>query len=192
MTGAQSSEELPDRLRRWGRRALIAAVVVIAVVVLCYMGAAFLPRWWSHRIGAQAGGSFGAGIALGLFYGFVFTALPLLLLVWAFARRHSWKVRGWTVVVAALLATPNLLTLGVVLGSGGAAHAGERTLDVDAPGFRASSLIGAIAVLVAFFLVGYLVASRRRSRWRVEGLREELRRREDPQAEPEPPGAPET
>jgi hypothetical protein len=102
------------------------------------------------------------------------------------------EVRGWTLVVAALLATPNLLTLGVVLGSGGAAHAGERTLDVDAPGFRASSLIGAIAVLVAFFLAGHLVASRGRSRRRVEGLREKIRRREHPQAEPEPPGAPQT
>ena len=54
---------------------------------------------------------------------------------------------------------PNLLTLGIAIGSGHAAHAGERTLDVDAPGFRGASLAGVIGGAFAVAAVKYLLAS---------------------------------
>ena len=75
----------------------------------------------------------------GLFYGFVFTVLPIALIVWGIRKRRS--VRAWLFIVggAVLFALPNLFTLGIVLGRNGAAHAGERTLDVEAPGFRGAS-----------------------------------------------------
>ena len=81
-------------------------------------------------------GSIRPGSSLGVFYGFLFTLLPLLVLAWAVRKRRSWK--AWLVLRAAaiVLALPNLFTLGIVLGRGNAAHAGERTLDVEAPGFR--------------------------------------------------------
>lgn len=189
-------QEPHDGLRRFGKRVLLALGIVAVLIVLGYAGAAFMPRWWSHRIADQAGGSFAAGIALGLFYGAVFTALPLALLRWAFRKRRRVKMWLWSALVAALLAAPNLLTLGVVLGTGDAAHAGERTLDVDAPGFRASSLIGALVVAAALIALEYLVRTRRWSRDRARGLREELRRRDEPFEEPAettgttlPPGA---
>ena len=59
---------------------LIFVAFGIAVLVL-FAASAFLPRWWSHRIGNQADGSFTNGIGLGLFYGFTFTLLALVLLV---------------------------------------------------------------------------------------------------------------
>ncbi len=68
------------------------------------------------------------------------------------------------IVVAAVLAIPNLMTLGIVLGRGNAAHAGERTLDVEAPAFRGASLAGALIALAMGAFVGYLVASRERAR----------------------------
>ncbi|MFF2028266.1 hypothetical protein ACFVW2_41680, partial [Streptomyces sp. NPDC058171] len=43
-----------------------------------------------------------------------------------------------------------VLTLSVVLGGNSAAHAGERIMDVDAPGFRGASLAGAIIGVVLF------------------------------------------
>ena len=46
-----------------------------------FAASAFLPRWWSHRIGNQADGSFTNGIGLGLFYGFTFTLVALVVLV---------------------------------------------------------------------------------------------------------------
>jgi uncharacterized membrane protein YccC len=82
--------------------------------------------------------------------------------------------------VAILLALPNLLTLGIVLGSGKAAHAGERTLDVDAPGFRGATLGAVIAAVIAFLLWEYLMYSRRRARDQVHRLRAQLKAREQP------------
>jgi hypothetical protein len=56
------------------------------------------------------------------------------------------------------------MTLGIVLGSGNAAHAGERTLDVEAPAFRWASFAGALAAVAVVLYVSYLVVSRRRAR----------------------------
>jgi hypothetical protein len=143
---------------------LLAAGVVIVLVVL---GSAFVPRWWAHRVGDYANESFTRGIGAGLVLGFVFTLLPLAV-AWNGVRRiHSWRGKALVLVAAAILAAPNLLTLSVVVGTGNAAHAGDRTLDVEAPGFRGASLAGAIvgAALVAAPI--YLLSKRRRDRARV-------------------------
>jgi hypothetical protein len=142
------------------RRAALALVVSGVVVALVLLGAAFLPRWWAQRVADQVEGSFASGTTLGLFYGFVFTIIPLIVLWISMRLFRSWKPRIALVVVAAVLAAPNLLTLGIVLGTGSGAHAGDRTLDVEAPFFRGATLIGA---LIATALVGsawYLVSGR--------------------------------
>ncbi len=88
------------------------------------------------------------------------------------------EVLGRGVRVAVLLALPNLLTLGIVVGSGKGSHAGQRTLDVDAPGFRGAVLAGVIAAVVVFVLWEYLRYSRRRARDQVQRLRVELKERD--------------
>ena len=183
---------LERRRRRetWAKHALVTIGVIVFLIVAGLIGAAFLPRWWAHRIGAQVGGGIGLGIALGLFYGFVFTALPVAILRWAFRKRRPFK--NWLIwlAVAIVVALPNLLTLGIVLGTGKASHAGERTLDVEAPDFRASSLAGAILAVAAIALWEYLRLSRRRARHQVDELRQELSAREAEQAAkptPDPP-----
>ena len=158
----------------WMRGAVVAALGAGAVVLAVLLGSAFVPRWWSHRIADQAQGNFTAGISLGLFYGFVFTLLPLLVLRFAFRKRRRLQTWGIWLVVALVLALPNLVTLGIVLGTGNAAHAGERTLDVEAPGFRTSTLLGAVLAVAGFLGVEYLLAGRRRSRRRLDSLEEEL------------------
>lgn len=162
----------------WVRRLLITLGAAVLIVVVILLGAAFLPRWWAHRVAAQSGGNFTAGIALGLAYGFFFTAVPLAVLQWAFRKRRP--LRRWATMVGAalLLAVPNLLTLGIVVGTGNAAHAGERTLDVEAPGFRAATLAGVISAAAVFLVGGYLLTSRRRTRERMERMSAELRSRE--------------
>ena len=134
-------------------------------------------------VGAQSGGHFTAGIALGVTYGFIFTVIPLAVVWWAFRKRRSLRI--WTLLVAAalLLALPNLLTLGIVVGTGGAAHAGERTLDVDAPGFRNATLAGAIVAALVFLVGGYLLRSRRRTKDELRAMREELESRDEERAE---------
>ncbi len=171
----------------WAKRALITILAIVFLVGAGLLGAAFLPRWWAHRIGDQANGSFTGGILVGIFYGFVFTLLPLAMLRFTFHRRRPWKTWAAMFGVAILLAVPNLLMLGIVLGSGKAAHAGERTLDVDAPGVRGASLGGAIAALLAFLLWEYLRYSRRRARDQVGRLRAELKARDEAaDSRPEP------
>lgn len=173
----------PEQGRRKPRPLTVIVVVVLASVALI-AGSAFLPRWWSHRIADQANGSFTSGVGLGLFYGFAFTLLALGVLWFGVRRITSWKGRLILLGVALLIASPNLLTLGIVLGPGSAAHAGERTLDVDAPGFRASSLIGAIVAALVVLAVGLLLRSRRRSKEDAAVLRKELDAARRPPTEP--------
>jgi hypothetical protein len=161
--------------------------VGVGVILLgVWIGAAFIPRWWAHRIGDQVQGSIPAGITLGLVYGFLFTVLPLLVVLWAVRKRRSWRTYLGFLGVAVLLALPNLFTLGIVVGRGNAAHAGDRTLDVEAPGFRGGSLAGAIAAAVLLLGIAYLLGSRRRTREELDRLRAEATPTEPPPATPEP------
>ncbi|HJR95481.1 MAG TPA: hypothetical protein VJ807_08595 [Gaiellaceae bacterium] len=148
----------------WGRRAFWAGVVVVLVLLGGLIASATVPRWWAQRVGDQVDGSITQGTLLGLFYGFVFTLLPIAVLVLILRWRSTWRWVVFAVVLALILALPNLMTLGIVLGRGNAAHAADRTLDVDAPAFRGGTLAGAIlaALLIAF--VAYLLVSRNRAR----------------------------
>lgn len=147
-------------------RNVLVAIAVLAL--LAFLSAAFLPRWWAHRIGHQVNGSLSLGITLGLFYGFVFTLLPLLVAHWAFHKRRPWKTWGALGVLILVLAAPNLLTLGIVIGNGNAAHAGERTLDVDAPGYRDATLAGAVTAVLILVLGEYALRAHRRSKRELE------------------------
>jgi hypothetical protein len=167
------------RRPRWVRQLLITVGLALLVVVGVFLGAAFLPRWWAHRVGAQSSGNFTAGIALGLTYGFVFTVVPLAVVWWAVRKRRSFRVWAMLLAAAIVLALPNLLTFGIVVGTGDAAHAGERTLDVDAPGFRNATLAGVIAAALLFVVGGYLLRSRRRTKEQLRSMRDELESREE-------------
>lgn len=177
-TQAQAAPARPPQ-KPLGQRLLLLGGIIVAAVVIYFIAAATIPRWWAHRIGDQVDGSGTAGVGLGLFYGFVFTFLPLLVLSFALVRRRSWKLRAWLLAGAVVLALPNLFTLGIVLGTGSAAHAGERTLDVDAPYFRGSTLAGVVVGALAVVGVRYLLVSRRRHKQREGELRGELRTREE-------------
>ena len=186
----QTSDE--PRLRVWAKRALVALVVVGLLVLAGFLAAAFIPRWWAHRIGDQVNGSIVGGIFLGLFYGFVFTALPLFVLWRGFRRRRRWQVWAGWLGAAVVLALPNLFLLGIVLGSGNAAHAGDRTLDVEGPGFRGGSLAGAIVAVVVFVLLQYVLISGRRHRGEVRRLKQRLKTAEqagEAADQPPPPSA---
>ncbi len=159
----------------WKRYVTLAVLGIVLLLFAYLLAVAFLPRWWAHRIGDLAGGRFSRGTGWGLFYGIVFTFVPLLVLRQAF-RDVSWKVRGILLAAAVVLATPNLLTLGVVLGTGKAAHAGERILDVEAPAFRAASLVGAIGATVVAVGAFVLLSAGRRDTRKLKELKSEQQR----------------
>ncbi|MFT4188267.1 MAG: hypothetical protein QM621_06755 [Aeromicrobium sp.] len=175
---APSTPSGGSRIKRWMEHAALAVAVLLLGYIAYRMALAFLPRWWAQQIAQRVDGSFTQGAWWGLFYGFVFTVVPLLLLAQTRRRFISWPWKGAVALVAVVLATPNWLTLSVVLGSSRAAHAGERILDVDGPGFRAASAIGAgAAVLVAVAVISASMLAARRRR-QVKDLRRQLDERE--------------
>lgn len=165
----------PQHHVNWPRRLALLGIAVVVAVVVALVLSAVVPREWAQAVGGQADGGLLSGTGLGLFYGFVFTLLPLLVLWLVIRLRRSmrWWVGGLLVAVA--LAIPNLMTLSIVLGTGNAAHAGERILDVEAPGFRGGSLVGALVAAAVTAFVVYTVQARRRARRRADRLEDEVR-----------------
>lgn len=142
------------------RRVIAIVLVIIALVVFYFIAAAFIPRWWAQRMGDAIDGKLSTGSLLGVCFGLVFTFLPLGLLWLTMRRPMRWKTRVAWLVLAAVLAAPNLMTLGVAIGTGSGAHAGQRTMDVQAPMFRGATAIGALVAAVIF--IAMVVVYRRR------------------------------
>ncbi|NMN94967.1 permease [Antrihabitans stalactiti] len=162
----------------WIRRAILAAVVLVILVVMYFALSAFIPRWWGIKIGNIANQSFTRGIGTGLVIGAVCTFVPLFLLLIGglrFRKRGGKVIGGIAVVLAFIAAIPNLMTLTIVLGSGNGAHSGQRSLDVEAPGFRGASLVGAIVAVLAWIAVAFFV-----TRYKVRG--KQLRKARDREA----------
>lgn len=181
MTAPSRNRAASSREPTRGRKVLIAVLAVAGAFVLYLIGAAVIPRWWAQRVANVVDGRLTVGGLFGLFIGLVFTAAPLLAALTVVRFRtegRTWKGwLGWLAVIA-VLAIPNLMTLGIVTGNSNAAHAGDRILDVSAPGFRVWSLVGAILAVVAVAGVWYLASSRRRSRRKASEYRDELRGRD--------------
>ncbi len=157
-----------DAAKLWLRRAIGAVAVVAVLVIVYFILAAIVPRWWAERLGRVIDGSMLTGTGLGLAVGFVCTLVPLLLLIFAARRIRSHPaLAGVAAVLAVIAAIPNLLTLTVVLGGGNASHAGERILDVDGPMFRGASAVGAVVgavVAIALPVLGSVLRKKRASR----------------------------
>ena len=176
----ESDSQVPEPVRGTDRpnrgRQFFFLVIGLAVVAIAYLvGAAVVPRWWAQRVSNVIDGRLLFGNLLGFSVGFVFTLMPLLVLYIGWRFKKSWKRALGFIVVAVVLAAPNLMTLGIVIGSGNAAHAGERILDVDGPGFRGGSLVGAIVSLVVGFGLIWLIGSRRRNKRKAGELAAELK-----------------
>jgi uncharacterized membrane protein (DUF485 family) len=169
----------------WVKRLVLAVVLLAAAYVGFRVSAAFFPRWWAHRVGDQVNDSLTRGTLWGLFYGFVFTFIPVLLLFQIRKRFFNWTWRIVVAVIALLLAAPNWLTLSVVAGDSKAAHAGERIFDVEAPGFRAGTLGGVVGgAVLAIIITGTSMQMKRRKNEvkRLRGERDELKRAQSDQA----------
>jgi len=143
--------------RNWKKTLILAGVALVLLVAAYFILNAFIPRWWSQRIGNAVHGSFTTGTLLGLSIGFIFTLVPLLVLTLALRPRTHWKWRvGW-LALTLVLASPNLCTLSVVAGGGSGAHAGQRTMDVNAPAFRGASLVGLLLGAALYGVLMYFI-----------------------------------
>lgn len=163
------TETTPTGKERDVRRTLIViAGAGLLLVATFFFAVSVLPRWWAQRVGDQVDGSLTTGLILGVMYGFLCTIFPIAVLGFvARFKRRSWI--AWLVGsgLAVVLASPVLVTLGIVLGTGDAAHAGDRTLDVEAPWFRGGMLIGVLSAFAVSVWVWWEARSGSRARARA-------------------------
>lgn len=147
--------------RDWKKTLVLGGIALVLLIAAYFILGAFIPRWWSQRIGSAVHGSLTTGTVLGLAIGFTFTVVPLFVLTLALRPRTAWKLRVTWIVLALILAAPNLCTLTVTAGNGSGAHAGQRTMDVNAPAFRGASLAGALIALGVYLIVMFFMLRRR-------------------------------
>ncbi len=153
--------DAPQRKRRsLSSRFVLLAVALFGFLLLWWIVEEFLPRWWAFQVGDTVDGSTARGVLLGLACGAAFTALPLYALRYPMRSGIRWSRRLLMAVGVLALALPNLLTLGIELGSDAAALYGRRIFDISAPGFRGASLFGALTALVATLVQRLAVAGR--------------------------------
>lgn len=169
------------RLSGWRIRLIGFAVIAVTLVISYFFLAAFLPRWWAQRIGDQADGSLMKGSWLGIGYGALFTLIPLLLValgITVFRRMGAATLRIRAIaallllLIAAVSAAPNLITLAIVTGDSHAAHAGEQILNVEGPGYRGGTLIGVIVTALVYALTTVGLMAWRRGRHKRKHERE--------------------
>jgi ABC-type multidrug transport system permease subunit len=178
-----------QKKRNWGVKIILILVALLVAAAAYFILGAILPRWWSDVIAGQIRRDLGASVLVGMFYGFVFTFIPLLVAWQATRKAVSWPWKIVILLVAVAIATPNLLTAGIAFGSTESAHAGQRTLSVDAGFFTTWTAVSAIAAVVVFIGVTILWALWRRRGKQMKALRqaETERMRAAKQAEAERP-----
>ena len=172
-----------------GAKIILVLVFLLVAVAAWFILGAILPRWWSDVIAGQIRRDLGASVLVGMFYGFVFTFIPLLVAWQATRKAVGWPWKSAIVLLAVAIATPNLLTAGIVFGSTESAHAGQRTLSVDAGFFTTWTAISAVAAVVVFIAVTIMWSIWRRRGKQVKALRqaenERIKANTNRNAEPE-------
>lgn len=157
--------------RSVGRRIVAWLILLVVLVVLALVAASMLPRWWGQFTGNLSDGGLWRSVWWGLAFGFLFTYLPVLVLVALFRRWRHWKAPVFLLVLAVVLALPNLMTLWIVFGTNEAAHDAERTWSTTAPYFAAMTGWGALAGVVIGITTELLWRSWRRRGRRLKALR---------------------
>ena len=161
-----------QKKRNTGVKIVLILVAVLVAVAAYFILGAILPRWWADVIAGQVRRDLGASVLVGMFYGFVFTFIPLLVAWQATRKPVSWPWKIVIVLVAVAISTPNLLTAGIAFGSTESAHAGQRTLSVDAGFFTTWTAISAVAAAIVFIAMTILWALWRRRGKQMKVLRQ--------------------
>src|SRR3954453_19826574 len=75
----------------WLFRTILGAGVVVILVVGYLIASVTVPLYWAKSLGSQIGEQLGNSIPLGMFYGFVFSFIPVLV-AW---QAHHKKLNKW-------------------------------------------------------------------------------------------------
>ncbi|TWS21448.1 hypothetical protein FK529_02300 [Tsukamurella asaccharolytica] len=155
-----------DAARLWLRRGIGLLVVALMLVIVYFVGAAFIPRWWGNTVGNWVDNSFSRGVGMGLSFGFVCTAITVWLLVLAAGQlRHHPAIAAVAAFLGVVASIPNLMTASIALAISSAAQAGRESMNVRAPGFRGATLWGCIIGLIVALaiVIGLIVWKRGRA-----------------------------
>lgn len=120
-TGTPATAAARRKMPVWLARTIIGAAAAIVLVIAYFIASVTVPLAWATSIRDQTGGKLGNAIPLGMFYGFVFSFVPVLVGWQSHHKRLNKGVRIALLVVAVLLTIPNLLTLAVLYGTTGSA-----------------------------------------------------------------------
>jgi hypothetical protein len=168
------AQESPAKKANRAARIILVVVALVVLAIAYFALAAILPVWWANVIRNQVQGNLGAGILVGMFYGFFFTFVPLLVAWQATRKSVSWPWKLAFLVAAVALASPNLLTASIMFGSSQAAHNGQRILGTEATWFPMWTQISAMAA-AAIFVVGLILWRV----WRQRGMKMKALKRAD-------------
>lgn len=156
-----------EAAKKWLRRAIVAAVLILVLIGAYFALAAYLPRKWADTLVGWVGTDGGTlkGTVFGLGIGFLCAGLPLLIL-WFAAKRAASHPKVATILglIAVVVAVPNLMTLAVAIGTGSGANYARTKLDQNAAGFRWSTLIGVVIGVVAAIALAIFLEVQRRKR----------------------------
>jgi hypothetical protein len=119
-------------------------VVAAIVLVVFWLLARYLPGWWAETVGGVVRGVFSLGAWWGLFFGTVFTLLPVIVIGQTIRRWDGWEPPVLLTGLGLVLAAPNWLTLWVAVGPNRSAQAAKLVLDAEAPGFGGGTAWGAL------------------------------------------------
>jgi hypothetical protein len=87
--------QVPARKKRnWGVKIILILVALLVAVAAYFILGAILPRWWSDVVAGQIRRDLGASVLVGMFYGFVFTFIPLAVAFQATHKAITWPFFG--------------------------------------------------------------------------------------------------
>ncbi|ALV45508.1 hypothetical protein MB46_08395 [Arthrobacter alpinus] len=101
----------------WLFRTILGVIIAVLLVVGYMVASVTVPLIWAKSIGNQIGNQLGNSIPLGMFYGFAFSFVPVLVAWQAHHRKLNKWVRVSLAILGVILTVPNLLTLGVLYGT---------------------------------------------------------------------------
>lgn len=151
-TAVPQPEKKKTSATSWAVRFGLLVFLAVLALLAWLLAVTIVPREWAQYLGNRIDGQMTKGTIYGLGFGFVCTLIPLIIARQAL-RGFKLGLRLFILLIAAAIAVPNLLTLAIIYGSGNGAHAGERILDVDGPGFRAGSGSGAAVAALVFVML---------------------------------------
>ncbi|WP_157884085.1 hypothetical protein [Arthrobacter alpinus] len=113
----RAGNEVRTKMPVWLFRTILGVIIAVLLVVGYMVASVTVPLIWAKSIGNQIGNQLGNSIPLGMFYGFAFSFVPVLVAWQAHHRKLNKWVRVSLAILGVILTVPNLLTLGVLYGT---------------------------------------------------------------------------